>query len=71
MRNSYERRKGRSPAYIVSEYGLIKECDQILEKHYPLYWRKEPLSEARIAELKTQSKSPLEFARLIEKEIWK
>lgn len=71
MNNSYERRRGKSPAYIVSEYGLIKECDQILEKHYPLYWRKEPISKERLKELFEQSGGkPLAYARLIEKEIW-
>ena len=68
--NSYERRKNKKPAYYVTEFGVLKEIDQQLEGSRPLYWKPEPLPEARIAELKQMSESPLHFARLIEKELF-
>ena len=68
--NSYERRKNKKPAYYVTEYGLLKEIDQHLEGTHALYWKPEPLSEERLLELKKESKNPLEFARLIERELF-
>lgn len=70
-RNSYERRKDKVPAYFVSEFGVLKEIDQHLEGTHALYWKPEPLSEARLLELKKMSESPLHFARLIEEEIFR
>ena len=68
--NSYERRKNKKPAYYVTEYWLLKEIDQQLEGSHPLYWKPEPLSEEKLLELKQKSKNPLEFARLIERELF-
>ena len=72
-RSSIERRKGKSPAYFVGEYGVLKEVEwdenNPPKGFYPLYWRKTPLTKERLKELYTQCESnPLKFARLIEKE---
>ena len=69
--NSYERRKNKVPAYYITEYGLLKELDQQLEGTHALYWKPEPLSEERLMELKKESRTPLEFARLIEEEMFR
>jgi hypothetical protein len=71
--NSYERTKDLSPAYFISEFGVLKEANWDENNppvgHRPLYWKKEPLSEERIKELFEESgKSPKVFARLIEQE---
>lgn len=71
--DSPERRQGKSPAYFVSNFGVLKEADWDEDNppagHYPLYWRKHPLPKERLKELFEQAgKNPLQFARLIEKE---
>ena len=68
---SYERRKNKKPAYYVTEFGVLKEIDQHLENTRPLYWKPDPLSEEKLLELKQKSKNPLEFARLIEEEMFR
>lgn len=69
--NSLERRQGKSPAYFVSNFGVLKEAewneDSPPAGHYPLYWRKHPLPKERLKELFDQAdNNPLKFARLIE-----
>lgn len=67
--NSYERSKDKSPAYWISEFGVLAECGREIPGSRPLYWKKEPLSEERVKELFEESgKSPKVFARLIEQE---
>ena len=71
--DSLERRRGKSPAYFVSNFGVLKEAewdeDNPPAGHYPLYWRRHQLPKERLKELFTQAdKNPLAFARLIEKE---
>ena len=69
--NSHERRQGKSPAYFISNFGVLKEAewdeDNPPAGHYPLYWRKRPLPKERLKELFEQAgNNPLKFARLIE-----
>lgn len=71
--NSYERRKDKSPAYWVDDYGIFKEVTwdpaDPPDGFRPLYWGRSRLPKERLAELYEQSEGkPLKFARLIEKE---
>ena len=71
--DSLERRQGKSPAYFVSNLGVLKEAewdeDNPPAGHCPLYWRKRPLSKERLKELYEQAEGkPLKFARLVEAE---
>lgn len=71
--NSYERRKDKSPAYWVCEYGILKEvtydADKVPEGLRPLYWGRTRLPTERLKELfETAGGNPGKFARLIEKE---
>ena len=71
--NSYERRKDRSPAYWVTEFGVLKEVTydggDAPDGLRPLYWRRTRLPKERLQELLDASNgSPLKFARLIEQE---
>lgn len=70
--NSYERRKDKSPAYWVTEYGVLKEVEydnDPPEGLRALYWRRTRLSAERLKELWDQADNkPGKFARLIEKE---
>lgn len=69
--DSFERRQGKSPAYFISNFGVLKEAnwdeDNPPAGHLPLYWRKHPLPKERLKELFAQAEGkPLVFARLIE-----
>ena len=69
--NSFDRRQGKSPAYFVSNFGVLKEANwdenDPPKDHRPLYWRKHPLPKERLKELLSQAgNNPLKFARLIE-----
>ena len=69
--NSFDRRQGKSPAYFVSNFGVLKEAnwdeDNPPAGHYPLYWRKRPLMKEQLKTLLDQAgNNPLKFARLIE-----
>lgn len=71
--NSFDRRQGKSPAYFVSNFGVLKEAewdeDNPPTGHYPLYWRKTKLTKERLKELFEQAEGkPLKYARLVEKE---
>lgn len=71
--SSYERSKDKSPAYFVSEFGVLKEANWDPNNppagHRPLYWKREPLSRDRMKELFEEAEGKLvRFARLIEKE---
>ena len=71
--NSYERCKDKSPAYWVTEFGVLKEvtydADKVPEGLRPLYWGRPRLPTERLRELYEISEGkPLKFARLIEKE---
>ena len=71
--DSLERRQGKSPAYFVSNFGVLKEAewdeDNPPAGHYPLYWRKRPLPKERLKELFEQAEGKLmTFIRLVEKE---
>lgn len=65
MLNSEARRKGKNPAYWVSKLGVFSEVQ--LEGSRPLRWATEPLNEDQIKALRVAAKSPLEFARAVEK----
>lgn len=70
--NSYERRKDKSPAYWVTQYGALKEVEfdnDPPEGLRPLYWRRTRLSAERLRALWNQADNkPGKFARLIESE---
>lgn len=71
--NSYERTKDLSPAYWISEFGVLKEANWDENNppagHRPLYWKRERLPTERIREMYEESGGkPLVFARLIEQE---
>ena len=71
--NTFERREGASPAYFISEHGVLKEAnwdeDNPPAGHRPLYWRKHPLPKERLKELFEQAEGkPVAFVRLVEKE---
>lgn len=70
--NSYERRKDKSPAYWVTEFGVLKEVEfdnDPPEGLRPLYWGRARLPAERLKELfETAGGNPGKFARLIEKE---
>lgn len=71
MNDSLERRQGKSPAYFISRYGVLKEANwdenDPPKDHRPLYWRKTPLTKEQLKTLFGQAdNNPLKFARLIE-----
>lgn len=71
--NSYERRKDRSPAYWVTEFGVLKEVTydegDAPDGLRPLYWGRTGLSKERLVELFHEAEGkPMRFARLIEQE---
>jgi hypothetical protein len=70
--NSYERRKDKSPAYWITDFGVLKEVEYYNdppEGLRPLYWGRARLPTERLRELWEQADNkPGKFARLIEKE---
>lgn len=68
--NSYERRRDKSPAYWVTDFGVLKEVEydnDPPEGLRPLYWGRARLPAERLRELYEAAEgSPGKFARLIE-----